>query len=98
MTLESVKILRALSRRSFFGGAVAAAGSGVLLLVTRGSGASSLGASATVAPDPLVSAFSDPFVAYVRDPLHGEIAFMVGTREIVRRDPELVARLLKLAR
>lgn len=53
--------------------------------------------SATGAPELVVPAFFEPLVAYVRDPVHGEIAFMVGIRKIVRRDPELVARLLKLA-
>ncbi len=40
----------------------------------------------------------EPIVAYVRNVAAGEIALMVGTREIVVRDAELVGRLLKAAR
>ncbi len=35
-----------------------------------------------------------PIVAYVRDAAKGEVVFMLGTREIVRKDPDLVSRLL----
>lgn len=38
-----------------------------------------------------------PLVAHVRDLKSGEIAVMVGTREIVYRDPQFVKRLLKAA-
>jgi hypothetical protein len=43
------------------------------------------------------SALAGPVVAHVRDFKTGEIAVMVGTREVVYRDPEFVARLLKAA-
>lgn len=43
------------------------------------------------------AASSDPVVAYVRDGRRGEVAIMVGDREVVRRDPELVRRLLHAA-
>jgi hypothetical protein len=36
-----------------------------------------------------------PVVAYVRDSAKGEVALYIGNREIIRRDPELVARLLQ---
>jgi hypothetical protein len=39
-----------------------------------------------------------PLVAYVRDVASGEVALLVGTREVVVRDPELVARLVRAAR
>lgn len=39
--------------------------------------------------------YNEPVVAHVRDAATGEVALMVGTREIVYRDPALVARLLK---
>ena len=42
-------------------------------------------------------ATSDPVVAYVRDGRRGEVSIMVGDREVVRRDPELVRRLLHAA-
>jgi hypothetical protein len=38
-----------------------------------------------------------PLVAHVRNLKTGEIAVMVGTREIVYRDPQFVKRLLKAA-
>lgn len=37
---------------------------------------------------------SEPLVVYVRNAATGEVAFLVGEREITRRDPALVARLL----
>ena len=39
-----------------------------------------------------------PVVAYVSDARSGDLVVMVGTREIVRRDPALVARLIAIAR
>jgi anaerobic selenocysteine-containing dehydrogenase len=44
-----------------------------------------------------VAASSDPIVAYVR-PGAREVTVMVGTREVVHRDPELVRRILKAAK
>lgn len=41
---------------------------------------------------------SGPLVAYVRDGRRGEVAIMVGDREVVRRDHELVRRLQRAAR
>jgi hypothetical protein len=38
-----------------------------------------------------------PLVAYLRDVAGGEIGLLVGTREIIVRDPDLVQRLLKAA-
>lgn len=96
MSSTSSGFLRALSRRSLFGGAALTAGASALVLATRGAGAASR-IPFVQAPEPTITAFSLPFVAYVRDPLRGELSLMVGPREIVRHDPELVARLLKLA-
>jgi|SwirhisoilCB3_FD_contig_31_546070_length_607_multi_3_in_0_out_0_2 hypothetical protein len=39
---------------------------------------------------------SEPLVVYVHNPSAGNVAVMVGTDEVVRHDPELVARILKL--
>jgi hypothetical protein len=39
---------------------------------------------------------AEPFVVYIHDPSAGEVAFITGTEEVTRHDPELVARLLKL--
>jgi poly(3-hydroxybutyrate) depolymerase len=44
-----------------------------------------------------VAAASDPIVAYVQ-PGAREVTVMVGTREVVHRDPELVRRILKAAK
>lgn len=41
---------------------------------------------------------SSPVVAYVSDARKGEVVVMVGTREITRRDPALVARLVAIAK
>jgi hypothetical protein len=38
-----------------------------------------------------------PMVIYVRDVASAEIAMMVGTQELIYRDPELVSRLVKTA-
>ena len=42
------------------------------------------------------TAASEPVMAYVRDPSKGEVAIFVGTREIIRQDPELAARIMHL--
>jgi hypothetical protein len=36
-------------------------------------------------------------LVHVRDVASGEIALMVGTRELIYRDPELVSRLVRTA-
>jgi hypothetical protein len=55
---------------------------------------------AFAAPDSKVSPgkLSGSLVAHVRNVSTGEIALMVGTREIVYHDRALVARLVKAAR
>jgi hypothetical protein len=50
------------------------------------------------APPELPAAFSGPMVVHVSDVAAGEITLLVGAREIVFRDPEIVARLIKAAR
>ncbi len=40
-------------------------------------------------------AATGPLVVHVPDPRSGEVHLMVGTREVVRRDPALVARLVR---
>jgi hypothetical protein len=39
----------------------------------------------------------EPIAAFVRDARSGEVAVLIGTREIVVHDPKLVMRLLKIA-
>jgi hypothetical protein len=41
---------------------------------------------------------SAPMTAYVRDAATGEIAVMVGHREVVTKDPQLIRRLQRAAR
>ena len=41
------------------------------------------------------AAISGPLIAHVSDFATGEISLMVGTQEIIYRDPELVQRLLR---
>lgn len=40
---------------------------------------------------------NNPVVAHISDLATGEISLLVGTQEIVYRDPDLVMRLLKAA-
>ena len=42
-------------------------------------------------------ALAEPMLIHVRDVATGEIALMVGTRELIYRDPELVSRLVRTA-
>ena len=44
------------------------------------------------------AAFNGSMIAHVGDVATGEVALLVGAREIVFHDPELVARLMKAAR
>ena len=75
------------------------------LLIMAGAGAAAVGVAA-VAPaageaTPKItrpgraSTASGPLVAYVRDPRKGNVSVMVGEREVVVHDPELVARLTR---
>ncbi len=47
--------------------------------------------------DQKTASMQGSLVAHVRNVSTGEIALLVGTREIVIRDPDLVKRLLKAA-
>ena len=40
---------------------------------------------------------SGPLMAYVRDLARGELGVLVGTREVILHDPDLVVRLLNAA-
>jgi len=46
---------------------------------------------------PAGRAATGPLVVHIPDPRSGEVHLMVGTREVVRRDSALVARLLRAA-
>ncbi len=72
----------------------AAAGAAAIGLVGAGRGL--VGSSPTAKSS--IETSSEPLVAYVSDTRKGEIVVMVGTREIVRRDAALVARLVAIAK
>jgi hypothetical protein len=64
---------------------------------------SSLPALAAIPDSPLATkpevpaaAFSGPMIAHVSDVATGEVALLVGAREIIFHDPQLVARLMKV--
>ncbi|MGH2515181.1 MAG: hypothetical protein ACRDHP_05950 [Ktedonobacterales bacterium] len=85
-----------LTRRTFLTRTTASAAT---LGVAAGALAGGLGVEAaglhasTVATSP--SALSDPLMIYVTDASKGEFTFLLGTTEVTRRDPALVARLVQ---
>ena len=48
-------------------------------------------------PKVAAAGFSGPLIAHVSDVATGEVALLLGSREIIFRDPQLVARLMKAA-
>ena len=50
------------------------------------------------APTSAATESVEGLIVHVRDAQTGDIALMAGTREVVRRDPSLAARLARLAR
>lgn len=81
------------TRRSFIGQASVVAGA-----LAVGPLLGRLGARPEL-PSPPVTAptLAEPIAAYVRDSGAGEITLLVGTREVVVRDFDLVARLVRAA-
>ena len=77
------------SRRTVIKAAAASTAAMGLLAATRAVGVEAAAMS---------NASGEPIVAYVSDVRRGELIVMVGTREIVRRDAGLVARLIAIAR
>ncbi|MGZ3610030.1 MAG: twin-arginine translocation signal domain-containing protein [Ktedonobacteraceae bacterium] len=51
--------------------------------------------SDTAAVELSSTSFAEPLVAHVSDLASGEVTIMVGTREVILRDTDLVLRLLK---
>ena len=84
--------MTASSRRTLLKSAAAGAATIGLVGASRG-----LTGSATAAKSSIETS-SEPLVAYVSDARKGEVVVMVGTREIVRRDRALVARLVAIAK
>jgi len=77
------------SRRTVIKAAAASTAAMGLLAATRAVGVEAAAMS---------NASGEPIVAYVSDVRRGELIVMVGTREIVRRDAGLVARLVAIAK
>jgi len=77
------------SRRTVIKAAAAGTAAMGLVAATRAVGGDVAGTADTVGA---------PVVAYVSDARKGELVVMVGTREIVRRDAGLVARLIAIAK
>lgn len=72
----------------------AAAGATAIGLVGAGGGR----AASAIAGRGSIETSSQPVVAFVSDARKGEVVVMVGTREVVRRDAALVARLMAIAK
>jgi hypothetical protein len=55
--------------------------------------------SASTAPQVALDAvnLAGPMLIHVRDVANAEVAMMVGTRELIYRDPDLVSRLVQTA-
>jgi hypothetical protein len=86
-----------LTRRAFIHTSVGAASG---LAAAGALGAAPHLAGAIVRPSrgtPLAEGAPQPMVAYVRDASRGEIALMVGDREVSYHDSEVVGRLIKAA-
>jgi hypothetical protein len=78
------------SRRRFLGVAGAGAAAAGVSVAVPGA------ASAAVTPRSGVAG-REPVVAYVEDAPSGRVTLMVGEREVVVHDPDLVRRLLDAA-
>ena len=69
--------------------------SGSVTAASRGpaAGGGASAPSVAAAQTTTATASTGQIVAYVRDASKGEVAIFVGTREIIRHDPDLAARL-----
>lgn len=87
-----------LSRRGFFKQTSATAATfGIMAALPTMAAATEAPAEAP-AVEASVAEFTEPLMAHVSDLASGEISVLMGTREIVFRDPDLVMRLLQAAR
>ncbi len=91
-----------LSRRGFLGQTTASMATiGVLAAVPQLAATSDLpetSAAALSTAEMSAADLAGPLVAHVSDLASGEIALLVGTQEVIVRDPGLVMRLLNLVR
>jgi hypothetical protein len=89
-----------LTRRTFLARASIAAAAvtgGVAVTNRMASAAIPVAAAAPAVRGPAPS-LGEPLVAHVRNIATGEVAVLMGTREVVYRDRALVARLLGVVR
>lgn len=87
-----------LTRRGFLGqtSAVGVATLGVLTAVPGLTTAIPDLAADTPEADLSAVTLSEPIMAHVSDLANGEISLLVGTREVIFRDPQLIMRLLNV--
>lgn len=87
-----------LSRRGFFKQTSASAATFGVLVAIPGMAVATEVVPEAPAVETSIANFTEPLLAHVSDLASGEISLMVGTREIIFRDPNLVMRLLQAAR
>ena len=93
--------MTSISRRTFLkrsGAGLAAAGlSGAVPRIPRPARISRKPAAvhANAVAAPVGRAATGPLVVHIPDPASGEVHLMVGTREVIRSDRALVARLVR---
>jgi hypothetical protein len=85
------------TRRTFLSTTVGAAGGVAAMGLIAGPG-TLVEAAQNVADASDGPMSSEPMTAYVRDAATGEISVMVGHREIVTKDPQLIRRLQRATR
>ena len=85
-----------LTRRSFLKQTSASAAT--LSLLPAIPALTAISHSPEAAGPELPATLGGPMVVHVSDIAAGELTLLVGAREIVFRDPEIVARLIKVAR
>ena len=82
-------------RRLLYQTSLGAAAVGVLPAASRLAAIESPAASEAAAVEAPASALAEPLVAYIHTADQGALTLLVGTRELVVRDAELISRLIK---
>ena len=85
------------TRRTFLSTTVGAAGGAAAMGLLAGP-STLVEAAQNVADASDGPVSREPMTAYVRDAATGEVSVMVGHREIVTKDPQLIRRLQRAAR
>ena len=84
-----------LNRRSFL--KQTSVGAATLGLLSSVPALAAISESPHAIPEVADTTVNGPLVAHVSDVATGEVALLLGSREITFRDPQLVARLIKAA-